>query len=363
MASRKIFFTGGGTAGHVTPNIALIEVLQAEGWHCEYVGSHKGPEMELVSPLRIPFHGIQSGKLRRYFSWQNFIDPLFIVIGCIQSLWLCIRHRPNVVFSKGGFVAVPIVFAAWLCRIPVISHESDITPGLANKLSLPFSRHLCVNFAETMKYLPNRVRDRVVVTGSPLRAGLRSVDPERGRNFLNLQTDLPVLFVVGGSLGARAINECIWRNLSWLAEQFEIVHIVGKGNLNLSLVEEASAPNYHQFEYLVEQYGDVLACADVVISRAGANSIYELLAFQKRHVLVPLTAAASRGDQLINARIMVDAGVSEVIQEADLGESNLRETIDRLQNQKSAKLDTMAEIAQTNAIETITDLITKQVTP
>ena len=197
--------------GGARHHIALIEALQQLGWECEYVGSNKGPEADLIAPLNIPFHSIQSGKLRRYFSWQNFIDPFFIVMGCIQSLWLCLSRKPDVVFSKGGFVAVPIVFAAWICRIPVISHESDITPGLANKLSLPFCRYLCVNFPETLDHLPSRVKSRVVVTGSPLRSGLRDVSAKRGRACLNIDSELPVLFVVGGSLGSMAINQCIWQ--------------------------------------------------------------------------------------------------------------------------------------------------------
>jgi UDP-N-acetylglucosamine--N-acetylmuramyl-(pentapeptide) pyrophosphoryl-undecaprenol N-acetylglucosamine transferase len=353
----KIFFTGGGTAGHVTPNIALIEALQQRGWKCEYVGSNKGPEADLIAPLNIPFHSIQSGKLRRYFSWQNFIDPFFIVMGCIQSFWLCLILKPDVVFSKGGFVAVPIVFAAWICRIPVISHESDITPGLANKLSLPFSRYLCVNFPETLDHLPSRVKSRVVVTGSPLRSGLRDVSAKRGRACLNIDSELPVLFVVGGSLGSMAINQCIWQNLGWLTKTFEVVHVVGSGNLN----REVPLKHYHQFEYLVDEYGDVLACANVVLSRAGANAIYELLAFQKRHVLVPLTAAASRGDQLMNARIMKNAGVSEVVQEADLSETSLRQSLEKLANHPEDALERMATLAQTDAIDVIIDLITSQV--
>lgn len=350
----KIFFTGGGTAGHVTPNIALIEALQEKAYECHYVGSERGVEKELIAPLAIPFHGISSGKLRRYFSWQNFVDPIFILVGCLQSFILCLRHRPDVVFSKGGFVAVPLVFAAWLCRIPVISHESDITPGLANKLSLPFSKQLCVNFAKTLDHLPARARSRVVVTGSPLRSGLRNVDANRGREFLGSEQDLPVLFVVGGSLGAAAINECVWQNLDWLSERYEIVHVVGKGNLNSG----ANIEGYHQFEYLNEPYGDVLTLADMVISRAGANAIYELLAFEKPHVLIPLTAAASRGDQIINARIMANAGISQVLAEEDLDSTNLKAALDEAEKNQSP--DKMAEFAPSGGISRILGLIDAQ---
>ncbi len=354
---KRIFFTGGGTAGHVTPNIALIEAVQGREWICHYVGSKNGVERELTSNLDLPFHGIYSGKLRRYFDWQNFIDPIFIILGCIQSLYLCLRHRPDIVFSKGGFVAVPVVFAAWLCRIPVISHESDITPGLANKLSLPFARRLCVNFAKTLDYLPPKARNKVEVTGSPLRAGLLNVDAERGRAFLDGKAaqkggGLPLLFVVGGSLGAKAINECIWQNISWLTEQFEVVHIVGKGNLN----SEVAGRNYHQFEYLNEQYGDVLALADFVVSRAGANAIYELLAFEKPHILIPLTAAASRGDQLVNARIMSEASISRVIQESELTSDVLSERLQALREEPVSG-EKMKAFAPTHAVEKIVSLL------
>jgi UDP-N-acetylglucosamine--N-acetylmuramyl-(pentapeptide) pyrophosphoryl-undecaprenol N-acetylglucosamine transferase len=257
------------------------------------------------------------------------------------------------VFSKGGFVSVPVVFAAWLCRIPTVCHESDITPGLANKLSFPFCRQLCVNFQETLKYLPARIQDKVTVTGSPLRAGLRNVDANRGRTFLQAETELPVLFIVGGSLGARAINECVWENLSWLTEQWEVVHLVGNGNLNT----EASRPGYHQYEYLADPYGDVLACADMVVSRAGANAIFELLTFGKRHLLIPLTAAASRGDQIINARIMAAAGVSSVLSEDELGEDTLRAA---LNHQDESNLEIMSELARTDALNQISDILEAQ---
>lgn len=348
----KIFFTGGGTAGHVTPNVALIEAMKGLSVECQYVGSHKGIEKQLTAGLEIPFHGIHSGKLRRYFSWQNFIDPIFILMGILQSILLCLRERPNVVFSKGGFVAVPVAFAAWLCRIPVISHESDITPGLANKLCLPFSQKLCVNFAETFDYLSARAKQRTIVTGSPLRAGLRHTDPKRGADYLGLHSELPVLLVVGGSLGARAINNVIWENIAWLVTQFQVVHLVGAGNLNL----EIKAEGYHQMAFLDQEYGDVLARADYVVSRAGANSIYELLEFRKPHLLIPLTAAASRGDQLVNARIMAGRGLSLVLAEENLSPEQFKKALDALRD-NTVLVDNMANLPRLNPLETITAML------
>ena len=349
----RILFTGGGTAGHVTPNIALIEALADKGWECRYVGSRRGIEQQLIAPLGIHYTAIFSGKLRRYFSWQNFIDPFFILLGIFQSLWLCLTNRPQIVFSKGGFVAVPVVFAAWLCRIPVISHESDITPGLANKLCLPFSRLLCVNFAETKNYLPASVaKDQVRVTGSPLRAGLRNTDANRGRQFLNFSEQQPILLVVGGSLGARVLNDVIWNNLGLLTARYQIAHMVGAGNRRADI----ETSGYRQFEYLGDEYGDVLAAADLVISRAGANSLFELLTFRKPHLLVPLTALASRGDQLVNARIMAEAGMSLVIQESLLTSETLMTALASLADTASWQA-AMAGFPDSDGVSQILSLI------
>lgn len=348
----RILFTGGGTAGHVTPNIALIEALLAQDWDCQYVGSRGGIERTLISPLSIRYHAIYSGKLRRYFSWQNFIDPLFILLGILQSLWVCLRIQPDIVFSKGGFVAVPVVFAAWLCRIPVISHESDITPGLANKLCLPFSRVLCVNFPETIGYLSNSLpSERIRVTGSPLRSVLRNTDAGRGRDFLGFRQAKPILLVVGGSLGARVLNEAIWENLPVLLNKYQIVHMVGAGNRH-----EHVDGAYLQFEYLADEYGDVLAASDLVVSRAGANSIFELLNFRKPHLLVPLTAAASRGDQLVNARVMADAGMSLVIHESELNTGTLMRALANLED-KAQWESSMESFPDTDAVKVIVELI------
>jgi UDP-N-acetylglucosamine--N-acetylmuramyl-(pentapeptide) pyrophosphoryl-undecaprenol N-acetylglucosamine transferase len=305
----KILFTGGGSAGHVTPNIALIERARSEGWECVYVGSRAGIEKEIVEPLEIPYYPIASGKLRRYFDWQNFIDPFYILVGIIQSLFICLRDRPDVVFSKGGFVAVPIVVAAWLCRVPVICHESDVTPGLANKICFPFARNICVNFEQTRQYLP---AGKVIVTGTPVRKSLLNGDRLRGLKYLGITDEKPVLLVFGGSLGAKAINEQVRQVVDRVTGQFVLVHVTGAGNEDKSFRE---TPGYLQIEFLVDEFGDVLAAADIVIARAGANSIYELLITRKPHILIPLSAAASRGDQLVNARVFAEAGYSRVIDE------------------------------------------------
>jgi len=248
----KILFTGGGTAGHVTPNVALIEQFQKDGWDCVYVGSTRGIEKEIIARLNIPYHAIASGKLRRYFDWRNFVDPIFILFGILQSLVVCLQERPKVVFSKGGFVAVPVVFAAWICRIPVVCHESDVTPGLANKLCFPFAKKICVNFEETKQYLradsvhPNRV----TVTGTPVRKSLLEGNAGRGKQLLGIGSSKPVVLVFGGSLGAKVINQQVRNVIASLTENFVIVHVTGSGNIDGSF---DSTPHYIQKEFLADE--------------------------------------------------------------------------------------------------------------
>lgn len=349
---KRILFTGGGTAGHVTPNIALMEALRAEGWDMRYVGSAKGIERSLIGKLDVPYSTIATGKLRRYFDWQNFIDPVFILWGCLQSLFICLRYRPAVVFSKGGFVAVPLVVAAWLCRVPVISHESDITPGLANKLCFPFSRWICVNFPQTQAYLP---AGKVRVTGSPVRASLLQGDAERARQHFGLGGK-PLLLVFGGSLGARVINQALRDCLDQLLNIVEVIHVAGAGNLDSTLEDRAG---YHQLEYIHEEFGDVLAAADLALSRAGANSLYELLVTRTPHILVPLSAGASRGDQLVNAEIFRKAGFSQVLQETELNPETLLAQVNDGLARRTDIARQLETFAVKDSVTDIVDLITR----
>jgi UDP-N-acetylglucosamine--N-acetylmuramyl-(pentapeptide) pyrophosphoryl-undecaprenol N-acetylglucosamine transferase len=307
----RVLFTGGGTAGHVTPNIALLEAATGKNWEVAYVGSAAGIEREMISALGVPYYPVASGKLRRYFSWQNFIEPFFILWGVLQSVVLCLHWRPDAVFSKGGFVSVPLVLAAWLLRVPVTSHESDVTPGLATRLTYPFCRKICVTFEATVPFLP---KGKVNVTGTPVRRSLVAGDAAHGLEFLGFSGEKPVLLVFGGSLGAATINNQARRVLPVLVQDFDVVHVVGNGNLDSSIEE----PGYVQKEFIGEQFGHVLAASAVVVSRAGANSLYELLMARKPHLLIPLGKAASRGDQLDNARVFADLGFSRVLYEEAL---------------------------------------------
>jgi UDP-N-acetylglucosamine--N-acetylmuramyl-(pentapeptide) pyrophosphoryl-undecaprenol N-acetylglucosamine transferase len=353
VKSKKIILTGGGTAGHVTPNIALIPQLEAEGWQIEYIGSHKGIEKQLIEAIDLPFYGISSGKLRRYFDWQNFIDPFKVLWGIVEAIFLLRKLKPSVVFSKGGFVSVPVIIASWLNRIPVIIHESDITPGLANKIALPFASKVCVTFPETLKHLPD-----ATLTGLPIRTEILRGDPQRGLDFCNFNQDLPVLLAIGGSSGSARINQAVRDRLDQLTQRFQVVHGCGKGNLDPAL---ENLPNYRQFEYLGAELADILAIADLVVSRAGANSIFELLALRKPHLLIPLPRASSRGDQILNARSFQQQGYSAVLFEEDLNQASLIEAIDQLWQSRQDYINKMTTSTVTDSIDKIVRIIEQSI--
>lgn len=322
---KKIVLTGGGTAGHVNPHFALIPHLQKSGWEIHYIGTYDGIERELIEP-HLPYNPISAGKLRRYFDVKNLSDPFRVLKGIAEAYRVLRRIRPRVVFSKGGFVSVPVTVAAWLLRIPVILHESDLTPGLANKLSLPFASELCLTFPESLKY----VKGKGTVTGTPIRAELLAGQKSEGLRLCGFAEDVPVLLVMGGSQGAGVFNQVIRENLPVLAERYQIIHLCGKGNLD----QAVKHPSYCQVEYAKEELAHLLAAADFVLSRAGANAIFELLALAKPHVLVPLSKKASRGDQILNAASFARQGFSLVIQEEELNLQSLLDNLTRLEENK-----------------------------
>ena len=301
---KHIVLTGGGTAGHVTPNIALIPRLKELGYEISYIGSLDGIEKKLIEELNIPYYGIASGKLRRYFDLKNFSDPFKVLKGYAQSRKLLKKLKPDVIFSKGGFVTVPVVVAAKSCKIPAIIHESDMTPGLANKLAIPSATKVCCNFPETLKHLPE---EKAVLTGTPIRQELLSGDKLEALKFCGFTANKPVIMIIGGSLGAAAVNDSMRKILPELLKDFQVVHLCGKGKLDESL---QNTEGYIQFEYIKKELADLFALADIVVSRAGANAICELLALQKPNLLIPLSAKASRGDQILNARSFEKQGYS-----------------------------------------------------
>lgn len=352
MEKKKIVMTGGGTAGHVTPNIALMPALQEAGYEITYIGSYNGMERELIEAQHIPYIGISSGKLRRYFDWKNFSDPFKVLKGYGQAVSSLKKIKPDIVFSKGGFVSVPVVLAAKHCHIPAIIHESDMTPGLANRIAIRGAKKVCCNFPETMKYLPS---EKAVLTGSPIRRELFSGNAQACMKYCSFPNhSKPVLLIIGGSSGSRIINDAIRKILTELLEQFYIIHLCGKGNLDDSL---KNVSGYAQFEYARAELTDMFALADLAISRAGANSICELLALHKPNILIPLSAAASRGDQILNARSFEKQGFSYVLEEENLTEQSLLKAVKTVYSDRKKYMDTMSRSGQMDSIETIVKLI------
>lgn len=349
---KKIVMTGGGTAGHVTPNIALMPALRKEGFEISYIGSYDGIEKRLIEEQGVPYYGISSGKLRRYFNPKNFSDPFRVIKGYGQSIKLLKKIKPDVVFSKGGFVSVPVVLAAKFCRIPAIIHESDITPGLANKLAIPGAVKVCCNFPETLNYLP---KEKAVLTGSPIRQELLKGSADAGRTYCKFpEASKPVILIIGGSSGSRAINNTVRELLPQLLPDYNVIHLCGKGNLDTSLTQTAG---YLQLEYANQELADLFALSDLVISRAGANAICELLALHKPNILIPLSANASRGDQILNANSFQAQGFSYVLEEENLSPETLRSAITHVIAEKKSYISAMKNSQTRDSIETIVNLI------
>ena len=347
---KKIILTGGGTAGHITPNIALLPALKEAGFDIKYIGSKNGMEAGLIQAQNIPYDGISSGKLRRYFDLKNFSDPFRVIKGLFEAKKIIKKYSPDIVFSKGGFVSVPVVMAAAFLKIPVIIHESDITPGLANKIASKFATKICTNFPETLQYLP---KNKAILTGSPIRKELLNGDKEAACKLTGFG-DKPTLMIIGGSLGSVIVNTAIRKALDDILKEFNVIHICGKGNVDEKLLEKSG---YLQYEYVDKELKDFFALADVVVSRAGANTICELLALRKPNLLIPLSGAASRGDQILNAESFENAGYSKVIDEETLANISLAMEISELYKNSQKYIDAMSNSDATNGVENIINLI------
>ncbi|HLR23916.1 MAG TPA: undecaprenyldiphospho-muramoylpentapeptide beta-N-acetylglucosaminyltransferase [Pseudogracilibacillus sp.] len=328
MESKRILFTGGGTAGHVMVNLALIPYFQEQGWKVDYIGSKSGIEKDLIQDFpEVTYYPVSTGKLRRYMSLENVKDPFKVLKGTWEAWRIIGKTKPNVIFSKGGFVSVPVVAAAKLRRVPSLIHESDMTPGLANKLSIPFAKKVLATFPETTKHLPEK---KAVYVGAVVRKALFNGDKERGKKMIDYQNkdDKQVLLIMGGSIGSQKINEQIRKNLPTLLEDFHIVHICGKGNVD----EDVKQDGYVQFEYINDGLQDIFAATDLVISRAGANAIFEFLALNIPMLLIPLSRAASRGDQIDNAVSFEEKGYAHMLEEEQLEEKFHKKTADLVKN-------------------------------
>lgn len=319
--SRKIVLTGGGTMGHVTPNLALLPHLLAKGYEVHYIGTEKGVEADKLQAVEgIHYHAVKSGKLRRYFDWKNFTDPFRVLAGAVQSARLMGKIKPDVCFSKGGFVAVPVVFGAWLHRIPVVCHESDLTPGLANRLCTPFARRVATTFPECAEALGSKAE----CVGTPLRPELFAGDRAAGLKLLGFSGVKPVLLMMGGSLGAQAVNKALREALPKLLPRFDVVHICGKGNLDAAL---ASTAGYVQKEFVLGELPDIFAACDLVLSRAGSNALMEFQALARPLLLVPYPKGASRGDQILNARSLEKRGLCHVLLQENMTADTLTDAL------------------------------------
>jgi len=347
--------TGGGTAGHVTPNLALVPKLKEKGFEIKYIGSFDGIEKEIITQNNIPFFEISCGKLRRYFDVKNFTDPFKIIKGIAQATKILSKEKPDVIFSKGGFVAVPVVIAASMKKIPVVAHESDMTPGLANKLSAPFCNKLCVTFRESLNFING---DKGVLTGSPIREEIFHGDKTKGRKICGFTDDKEVLFIMGGSLGSRIINEEIRKNLEKLLKSFNIIHICGKGNIDKKIINK---DGYKQFEYVNKELPDFMNTADYIISRAGANSIFEFLALKKPTLLIPLSKKASRGDQILNSKSFEKEGYSLTLEEEEIKDDILYKKILELKGKKTELISNMERSQAKNGVEAIIDVLLESI--
>lgn len=353
VRQKSIILTGGGTAGHVSLNQAIIPELLAQGYDVHYIGSHDGIEKEIIGDAfpKVPYHEISSGKLRRYFSLKNFTDPFRVVLGIGQALSIIRKVKPKIIFSKGGFVSVPVVIAAKLANVPVVVHESDVTPGLANKIALPFASHIFTVFKETMQHLPN---DKATCTGSIIRQQLFEGNKERGLKLCGFQDDKKVLLVMGGSLGSVILNDALRENLKQLLPAFNIIHLCGKGNVDESLNH---VEGYRQFEYVTDELSDLLFVSNFVVSRAGSNSIFEFLALHKPMLLIPLSAAKSRGDQILNANLFKRQGFAHVLEEEALTKESFMTAIEALIKSEEEIIDKMLDAERPKTPSEMANLI------
>jgi UDP-N-acetylglucosamine--N-acetylmuramyl-(pentapeptide) pyrophosphoryl-undecaprenol N-acetylglucosamine transferase len=348
---KRIILTGGGTAGHVTPNIALLPRLKKLGFEIHYVGRKVGIEKDLIKQTGIPYHFISAGKLRRYFDIKNATDIFLIGKGFIKSLYLVRKLRPDLIFSKGGFVSCPLVWAAWVNRVPIIIHESDITPGFANRLSTPFSDHICFSFPETEEKLPT---GKATYTGIPVRETLLSGDRSEGKKICSFTDTKPILLVVGGSQGSKTINSTIRAALDDILVTFNVCHLCGHGEVSANF---EARPGYRQFEYVDREIQHLLIMADVVVSRAGATTLFELLELKKPNLLIPLSLKASRGDQILNAKSFEKQGFSQVLKEEDLNAVSLIDGISRTYSNRDAIVEAMNSRGPVNGLNKVIDII------
>lgn len=325
---KKIMFTGGGTAGHVSPNIALIQKLKIlypeEQLQMVYIGGKNGIEKEMIAGEGISYHGISCGKLRRYRSLKNVSDMFRVLAGIFQSLRIMRKEKPDLLFSKGGFVAVPPVLAARFWKIPILIHESDYSPGLTTKISSRFAKKICLTFEDTAEYFKGK---DIAITGTPIRKRLQLGKKEAGYALTGFTPEKPVIMVMGGSQGSQAINQALLEILPSLTKENQVIHLTGRGN---AAKMPQDMPGYKAYDFLSDELADAFAITDYVISRAGSNAIFEFLALQKPMLLIPLPLSASRGDQILNAAYFEKKGYALTMPQEEVNAESLTAALQEL---------------------------------
>lgn len=352
MNKKKIVLTGGGTAGHILPNIALAPYLEKEAFELLYIGSHSSMDEDLVKSMsHLPFKGISCGKLRRYFDLRNFVDVFFIIQGLLQAFFILRSTKPALVFAKGGFVSVPVVWASYLLKIPALLHESDISPGLANRLMIPFAKYICLSFPQSQNLVP---RTKARLTGIPVRSFLLQGDAQKGRDLCGFDTSKPILMVMGGSQGSQVIDTFTRDHLDELLKHYQVLHLARKQQ------DESSHPHrkgYHSFEFVKEELGHLYACADIIISRSGANTLFEILHLKKPALLIPLSKNVSRGEQISNAKAFQELSCGEILEQEDLRLEKVLKLCQKLYENKKDYIFHMTKWSELNAAEKIVDIV------
>ncbi len=337
----SIVFTGGGTGGHIFPALAVLEEL-SKNWHGRivWIGSFSGMEKSILKKRKIPYYGIPTGKLRRYLSFQNISDIFRIFGGIMVSFFIFFKEKPSLIFSKGGYVTVPPVFAASVLGIPVFTHESDLDPGLATRINARFAEKILISFNETVSFFKKNIHHKIIHTGNPIRTGLLKGDPDLGRKIVGCPEDLPMLLVLGGSQGSVFINSLIIQALGELTKTCFVVHQMGPINY-----KDNRHAKYFAAPFFTEELPHLMAAADLVVCRSGANTLWELAALGKPSILIPLSQAASRGDQIKNAEFFAQNKAAILIYEQDVTSRMLLKNVRDLLDNKNS-LEKMSERVQ-----------------
>lgn len=345
----KIILSGGGTGGPVSPLIAIYQEIKKRQPQADFlwVGTKSGPEAKMVSSYGINFQSISSGKLRRYFSWQNFFDPILIFIGFIQSFFIILKYKPNLIMSAGGFVAVPVALAAWILKKPVIIHQQDIRTGLANKIMTPLAKVITVSFAKSLKDFPQQ---KTSVVGNPVRQEILQGNKKAGLNFLGFDENLPVVLVMGGGTGASFLNQLVEKSISELIKFCQVVHLTGS-----RAVKEINDPRYKKFEFLTKEIKDVFAASDLAVTRGGMATLTEFAALAKPTLIIPMP-----GQQEENANEFFKNNAAAVIKQQNLNPENFVTAIKELLDSPN-ELETfrrnMPKVLDTKAAERIVNII------